>query len=59
MFGPAVDGSHRDNNRIEWIIFPAYDGLPRVDDFRCKNDRILRLVRITAMSAHASDGDIH
>ncbi len=57
-FGPAVDGSNRDNDRIERIIFPAYDGLPRVDDFRCEDDRVLRFMRIRAVSAHASNSDI-
>ena len=57
-FGSAVDGADRDNDRIERIIFPACDGLPRVDDFCREDDRILRLVRIGAVSAHAAHGDI-
>src|SRR4029077_2679188 len=40
------------------IIFAAYNCLPRIDDFRCEDDRGLNFMRIGAVSAYAPDSDI-
>ena len=59
MFGPTVNGSNRYHNWIDRIIFAARDSLQCIDNFRRKNNRILRLVRISAVPAHAAHGDVY
>ena len=53
-----MNRAHGDDNWIERIIFAARNRLQRVNYFRREYNRILRLVRIGSVAAHATDSDI-